>query len=119
MKLVIRSAGVWGHPNIRTWEPGDPAVVAELLMVEIGPSHGRAADSFTLRLATPAGLDRLTARDGILATRPLLVMRRYDFDDLWRWLERTVQSCAADSWSASVEKLCRYFDWEYQGYAEH
>jgi len=118
MKLVIRSAGVWAHPNLRTWEPEDPASVAETVLIDIGERDKKSADSFTLRVATPAGLDRLDARDGIIATRPLLVMRRYDFDDLWRWLERTVASCEADSWSACVENLRRHFAWEYDDYRE-
>lgn len=118
MKLVIRSAGVWGHPNLRTWAPDDPDVFAELVMLDIGPRKGKGADSFTLRVATPAGLDRLEARDGIVATRPLLVMRRYDFDDLWRWIERTVASCEAETWPACVENLRRYFAWEYENYKE-
>lgn len=55
---------------------------------------------------------------GILATRPLLVMQRYDVTDLWRWLERIVAECEQESWVASVESLRRYFGWEYDGYKE-
>ena len=118
MKLVIRSAGTWDHPNIRTWDPADPRVFAEELRVDIGPRGGKDADSFTIRVATPAGLDALEERDGILANRPLLVMRQYDFENLWRWLETTVEACTADTWPASVENLRRYFNWEYDGYTE-
>lgn len=123
MKIGIRSAGIWGHPNLRTWEPEDPDVVAESLIVDIGPKargkvdqgNVKKADMFTLRVATPRGLETLEYKDGILATRPLLVMRRYDYDDLWRWLERTVASCEAETWRECVEKLQRYFHWEYDG----
>lgn len=118
MKLVIRSVGIWSHPNIRTWEPEDPTSIAELVMLDIGERDKKSADSFKLRVATPAGLDQLEERDGILATRPLLVMRRYDFNDLWRWLEATVAACEADSWTACVENLRRYFSWEYENYQE-
>lgn len=114
MKLVIRSAAVWGCPNLRQWQPDDPNTIAELVFIDIGPKGKQGADTFTLRVATVAGLAKLDAKDGIVATRPLLVMNRYDFADLWAWLERTVTSCEADSWTACVENLRRYFAWEYE-----
>lgn len=117
-RLVIRSVFVWGHPNIRTWEPDDPGTIAELVSLDIGERSKSSADTFSIRVATPAGLSTLEARDGILATRPLLIMERYDFGNLWRWLERTVAECEADTWLASVENLRRYFAWEYDGYKE-
>jgi len=118
LKLVIRSVSVWGHPNIRTWEPSDPGVMTEVVHLDIGPKSGKGADAFTLRIATPAGLSSLNSKDGIVATRPLLVMSRYDFGDLWRWLEKIVSECEAESWPASVQRLQRYFDWEFEGYRE-
>ena len=116
--LVIRSVSVWGHPNIRTWEPDDPDTIAEIVTVEIGERSKDLADQFMVKVATPPGLATLELRDGIIATRPLLVMKRYDFDGLWRWLERTVADCEQDSWTHSVEMLQRYFRWEYEGYKE-
>jgi hypothetical protein len=118
MNIVMRSVSVWGHANIRTWEPDDPLNIAEVVTIDIGPKNKKASDSFTLRVATPTGLARLEGKDGIVATRPLLVMCRYDFDALWRWLEKTVSQCDAPTWPECVQKLQRYFDWEYDGYKE-
>lgn len=87
-------------------------------MVDIGERAKESADTFTLRVATPAGLAKLESRDGIVATRPLLVMARWDHDDLWRWLEHTVASCERPLWTHSVDALRRHFDWEYDGIAE-
>lgn len=118
MKLTIRSVFVGECPNIRNWQPEDPQRVAVMVCVDIGPKTRKGADTFCIRVATPDGLHAMEAKDGILATRPLLIMHRYDFNDLWRWLERTVAACEAETWPACVEKLQRYFDWEYDGYKE-
>ena len=115
MKLVVHSVECWGHKNMRTWEPADPADVAEEIMVDIGPKGKKGADTFTLKVATPKGLGRLLAKDGIIATRPLLVVDRYDFAVLWRWLEATVTACERDTWESSVSELRVYFLWEYEG----
>ena len=123
MKPVIKSVSVWGHPNIRTWEPEDPNKIAEVVFIDMGPRSGKtgsvkAANTFYIRVATPNGLTTLEAKDGILATRPLLIMQRYDFNNLWNWLEKTVATCEADTWPACVDKLRLYFDWEFSNYQE-
>jgi hypothetical protein len=117
MKLVIHSVSCWDHPNIRTWEPRDPDDVAEELTVDIGPRGKNTADSFILKIATPKGLCRLPAHAGIVATRPLVVLERYDFQVLWHWLEETVASCERDTWEACVAELRLHFLWEYEGMA--
>lgn len=116
MPLIIRSVGVGSHANIRMWQPEDPSIVAEDVYVSIGLKSKKGADIFHIRIATPAGLATLEDHQGIIATRPLLVMRRYTFDDLWHWLERTVTSCEEETWPSCVEKLKLYFGWEYDGY---
>ncbi len=87
-------------------------------MLDIGPKSEKSCDSFSIRVATPAGLTMLEAKNGVLATRPLLIMQRYDFNDLWSWLESTVEKCEGESWQDCIDNLRRYFDWEYQEYKE-
>lgn len=111
--LVVHSLSTWEHPNLRLWSPPDPSVVAETVTAQIGHRKSKGSDLFTVRVATPKGLASLTARDGILATRPLLVMERFDYDDLFRWFEATLATCDGDEWKVCVEKLRRHLDWEY------
>lgn len=113
MQLVIRSVGIWGEPNLRRWAPKDPNCIAEEVLIDIGPKSKKGADTFRIRLATPQGLESLEDRDGVLAMRPLIVMRRYEFSPFWHWLERTVKSCEGKEWPDCVNKLRRFFDWEY------
>jgi len=91
-----------------------------MIYLDIGPKQGKrqGTDRFAIHLATPSGLDTLEAEDGILMDRRVVVMKRYDFDDLWRWLERTVSSCEAGTWPECLDKLRTHFHWEYDGYKE-
>lgn len=120
----ILSAGIDNIHNLRQWEPEDPDVVCTSLFIGIGPrTRGKGAlnqikksDTFTLQVATPAGLDALEMQDGlVLFNRKLLIMRRYDFDTLWRWLERTLASCEGATWQECVDKLRAHFHWEFEG----
>jgi len=123
VKPGIQSVGIAGSPNFRKWEPDDPDVVVTSAFINIGPrTRGKGAldqvkksDTFTIMVATPAGLGTLESKDGILlSNRKLVVMRRYDVDDLWRWLERIVASCEAATWEDCVDKLRAHFDWEFE-----
>ena len=113
MRIVIKGIEGSSHGKLRGYMPDDPAVFHEFVAVKIGEKPGKGADDFFIRVATPAGLAALEDQQGVIASRPLLVMREYNFEDLMTWLDSTVSSCQGDSWSASVEKLRRFFDWEY------
>jgi hypothetical protein len=114
MRLVIRGVEGGAHPNLRTYVPENPEVFDDFVQVHIGQKPGKGADAFTLRVATPAGLAAQPDKNSIIAQSPILVMRRFDFDELWNWLEKTVVSCQGDTWPESVEKLKRYFKWEFE-----
>lgn len=113
MKLSIRSVGVWGCANIRSWKPREPGVITEDVLVDVGKANAGSADTFVVRLATPDGLKTLEERDSILATRPILVVRRYDWAVVETWLENVVSSCESDSWSECVANLRLHFTWEF------
>jgi hypothetical protein len=114
MKPVIHGVHCWNHPSKETWVPDDPSDVAEELIVDIGTGQ-KGADMFTIRVATPKGLAGLSARDGIVATRPLIVMDRYDFGLLYARLQKIVDTCEGATWRDCVDELRIYFLWEYEG----
>lgn len=114
MKLTIRTVGTGAHPNLRTYQPENPEIFAEFVVVEIGPKNHKGGDEFVVQVVTPGGLAELEDRDGVIAQGPLLVLRQYDFDLLFDWLQRTVSACEADDWKSSIEKLKRYFRYEFE-----
>lgn len=118
MKLAIHTISTWNVPNLRTWCPEDDTVFAETVSLKIGARQSKRSDSFSIRVATPSGLLTLDPVKGILATSPLLVLVRYDFDVLWEWACTIVRGCEAPTWPDCVSKLSRYLSWEYDGYQE-
>ena len=117
-RLVIHSLSTWEHPKLRVWQPADPTTFAETITAAIGHRTRAGSDDFSLKVATPKGLATMPARAGIIATRPLLVMERYDYDELWQWCEETLARCDGADWKECVEKLRLYFTWEYENYTE-
>lgn len=39
-QLILRGLSVWGHPNLRNWEPECPDNFAEVVSVDIGHRKG-------------------------------------------------------------------------------
>ncbi|WP_366934945.1 Imm8 family immunity protein [Pyxidicoccus fallax] len=122
LKPAIHHVTDGTHHPFRTWVPDNPDEVVTHVAVSIGvKTQGKGAkgrlkssDEFTIMVATPAGLATLEDTDGvILANRKLVVLRRYDYDLLWRWLEATVASCEAPTWEECVRKLREHFHWEF------
>ncbi|MBH0776403.1 Imm8 family immunity protein [Nocardia bovistercoris] len=112
MRLVLHGVESGKYPNLRTHIPDDPEVFDDFVQVLIGRKPGKGGDGFTLRVATPAGL-AASGEPELIAQSPLLVIRRFDYDTLWSWLERTVAACEAPTWDESVERLRRHFRWEF------
>jgi len=116
VKLVIYAIYSGDGKNLFSWKPEDDLVFIESILMDIGEKNKKGADLFSIRIATPEGLKLLKAEDGILAARPLIIVEKYDFNELWTYLNKIVLSCEADSWSDCVEKLRYHFNWEYDGY---
>ncbi|CAE6834941.1 hypothetical protein R75465_06442 [Paraburkholderia aspalathi] len=116
MKLIIHSIHAGNGDNLRTWVPENELVVSEFIYISIGEKGKKTGDGFSIRVATPDGLRQLAPENGILATRPLLVMVRYSFGDLWKWLNDVVSSCEGETWIECVENLRIYFNWEFDNY---
>lgn len=118
MKLAIHSAHAGNGQNLRTWLPDNENIFSEFVHVAIGERGRKGADGFSIRIATPAGLLQLSPKNGVLACRPLLVVDRYSFENIWTWLSRTVMSCEDDTWIQCVEKLRCHFDWEFDDWKD-
>jgi Immunity protein 8 len=113
---VIHSATISNGASLYVWEPEDATVVSVWIALAIGQKNKKGTDQFFIRIATPEGFQLHKPDDELLIARPLIVLHRYDFHLLWDWLEKTVASCEDVSWLLCVEKLRRYFNWEYDDY---
>lgn len=114
MRLVLHSLQTSTIPNLRTWLPEDPDAFCAIVAAQIGRGSKRqGTDVFTVMVATPKGLMAREAEGGVLFAGPIVVLASYDYDVLWKWMEDRVEACTAETWEASVERLQKWFRWEY------
>lgn len=93
--------------------PPDPACCCILMHADIGPSESAGADQFNFYVVTP----------GFLAKYPevrwghaYLHMPEFDWSETKRMLERLVVGIRAARWEDAANQLCRFLQWEFDGY---
>jgi hypothetical protein len=117
MKLVIHTPYLGNGESLHAWQPEDEEAFAEFISLGIGTKGKKGSDDFFIMIATPRGLQQLiSSGTKTFIGRPLLVMERYNFKEIWKWLEQTILSCEGETWLECVERLRYYFDWEFDGY---
>jgi hypothetical protein len=111
IRPVLHGIEVAGR-DLRGWAPEDPDVVDVPLLVSVGARRGRGVETelFTLRVATPAGLEARDDVRGVLAFQRILAVPRFDVDVVRAAVERRVTACEALEWPLCVERLAKYFD---------
>lgn len=93
----------------------DRSDVLFLLELEIGAKGEEACDLFQCVVATPTGLSRLTPNESsLISDRAKLVFVEFSWTRLHDELRRILRRCEALSFSESVARLQRYFEWEYE-----
>jgi hypothetical protein len=107
----------WHSPDVRevwTWVPASLAEVYYLLEIEIG-ADSTAGDLFDLMVVSPqAVLNRM--QEPVLWGRHHLIVVDYNWQTVKAHILEMAARCDAETWEKSVEKLSRYFHWEYEDY---
>ena len=114
IKLEVKSFGS-SDVELETWSPEHPAEVFFVLEVEIGEAGDERSDLFYVTVATPEGL-RLNHEVPVTKAGPLVVPE-FSLSDLRQRVEEIVADCAAGTWTESVERLQKHFDYEFADYS--
>lgn len=102
--------------DLETFTPDDPEDVGLLIQVIAGPADGPGDESFDVVVRTPRYLARETRDRGPLMGRHYLVVDRYDFGQIRRFLIGAVESEEASTWKDLGERLGRIGKWEFEDY---
>lgn len=102
--------------DLETYVPEAPEDVGLLIQVIAGPADGPGEESFDVVLRTSRRLAREATEVGPLIGRHYLVVDRYDFAEIRRFLVDAVESAEAPTWSELGERIGRIGKWEFEDY---
>lgn len=111
MKPEIKDVHCSDVVDLARWIPLSPADVFLPIELSIGPAGSAAADLFAIIVATPQAIHGRPERP-----KPkLLVIQRYDWQEVWATLERWVSECERPTWDRVLDCLRSRFNWEFEG----
>ena len=102
--------------DLARWMPDDTAVFSFLLQAMIGPSDADGAESFEVVVCSPGWLAQTMLTEEIRSLENMILMSRYDYPLLMRYVLRRVQRCEAPTWQGLAQKLGRFGKWEFEDY---
>lgn len=92
--------------ELASWTPPTPDF-SILLQLMVGPADGPGEESFELTLCTAGSLQARADKDGIVDAAHHLVVSRYDFGRLSRYLENRINACEAATWTELSTQIGR------------
>jgi hypothetical protein len=93
--------------------PADPACCCVLMFADIGVRDSAGADQFNFHVVTP---NFLVAYPEVRWGHAYLLMPEFDWNEAKRMLERLVAGVRADRWEEATTQLCKFLEWEFDGY---
>ncbi len=101
--------------DLENWSPGDQ-YFGFLLQAMIGPDDGDGEESFSLTVCTADWFRDHCMGHGIRLGSQTLLVVKYDYTSIKRFLERAAQRVEADNWRSLAQRLSWLGEWEFADY---
>jgi hypothetical protein len=101
-------------PDVQVLEEFQPSEeFGVLIQMFAGPSDGLGEESFDFILCTPAWLLKEVEQKQIVIGHHHIIVGRYDYQELWRFLERQCLASVGHTWKEVATKLSAIGKWEF------
>jgi hypothetical protein len=102
--------------DLRQYVPDDRNNFGFLLQIMAAPKGEAGEESFDVVVCTPTWLIENLGEDGILIGRHHLVIDRYDYSKLQKYIASYCSKCTGATWSEAAIRLGRLGKWEFEDY---
>jgi hypothetical protein len=101
--------------DLQTWTP-ESSDFAILLQITAGPASGRGEASFDTTLCSSTWVAARVAEARVLEVSHLLIMAKYNYEQLHEYLSERVSACEGDTWRDVAREMSRIGRWEFEHY---
>ena len=102
--------------NVETYRPEIDDNFGFVLRAMIGPMGEPGEESFDIIVCTPKWLIERYADSDILLGLHKLILFKYDYRAVRRFIEKYLMRCSGDTWEEVAQKVSLLGQWEFEGY---
>jgi hypothetical protein len=103
--------------DLEAYRPADPSSFGFLLQVLAGTSGEDGEDSFNVIVCTPRWLEERYRSTDVVLLRHHLLVSRYDWSAIARFITGYVRSCEGETWQEVATKIGRLGHWEFEDHS--
>lgn len=82
----------------------------------VGPMGEEGEESFDITVCTPKWLMERYGTSEVLLGLHKLIVFKYDYARLRRFIEKYLMRCSGDSWGEIAQKVSLLGQWEFEGF---
>ncbi len=112
MRARLKSLRSDDVPDLAGWVPPQPEAFAVSLVLEVGVLGQRGRERFELLAVTPRWLLERHGAEGAVLGRGLLLVFRWDYARIRRFLAGRVEGCSGRTWPEVARKVALIAEWE-------
>lgn len=115
MKGQLKSIGVNSALySLETYQPEEENLFGLWINLTIGPVGKSGGHDYQVFLCTPEWLCKHRWAPEFM--RHTLLIRKYDLDEIKKFIENYIDQCEGEDWMEIAQKLSRVFAWEYEDF---
>jgi hypothetical protein len=116
MEAALKGLSSSDVPDIEKYRPVQEDNFAFVLRALIGPVGEQGEESFDITVCTPKWLqEHYETSETVLGLHKLIVFR-YDYLGLRRFIEKYLRRCSGNSWPEIAHKVGLLGQWEFENY---
>ena len=101
---------------LENFYPADPNNFGTWVRMMIGPDDSVGAESFDVLICTLTWLNTEYSERRIFWGKNMLILFRYDLDEIKLHISKYVQNLSGDDWGTLAQKLSKVGEWEFENY---
>src|SRR5262249_21316258 len=114
MRAVLRRLHSPDVHDLAGFKPPDSDNFGFLLQILAGPESGPGEESFDVFVCSPRWLIKNHSSEEIIVGRHILIMFRYDYERLQRFIEKKIEAATGSTWQDVATQLARLGRWEFE-----
>lgn len=118
MRAQIRELFSLEVDQLDRYVPADTLDFSVSIRLVAGPAGEDGAESFDFIVCSPARLASQIRDGSAFLVRHVVLVERFDFSVVRKFVERFVHSCDGADWLTIAAKLSRLGQWEFEDYSE-